>query len=123
MDSERRYTANTAAPEVKFQERIQQEIQKRRMTALLNLTKSPDFKVFWAWLQERTNITAEVFHGNSRDIYDKGKRAVGLMVLQDLLRLGEPGLQFKHDAEMQYMRDQQLILALVMDLEKEANRK
>ena len=104
---------------VALQERLQSEIQQRRRKALLNLLKSPDFKTFFAWLQEKTNINSEIFYGNSKDTYDKGRRSVGLMVLGEILQLGEVGLQFRHESDLQYMSDRKMIQLALLDNEKE----
>lgn len=126
MDSrERRSRASAASggDEAALQERLQYEIQQRRRKALLNLLQNNDFKVFFAWLQEKTNVNGEVFYGNSRDTYDKGRRSVGLMVLGEVLQLGEVGLQFRHESDLQYMHDRKMIQAALLDNEGEDKRK
>ena len=115
--------ANSTDAQVRLQAQIVGEMDKRRQKALLNLLSSPDFKTVFAWLQERTNVNAEVFHGNSRDTYDKGKRAVGLMLLGEVLRLGEAGLVFRHAAELQYMHERNMIIAALLEKEKGEHRK
>lgn len=108
---------------VALQERLQYEIQQRRRKALLNLLQNPDFKVFFAWLQEKTNVNSEVFYGNSKDTYDKGRRSVGLLVLGEILQLGEVGLRFRHESDLQYMNDCKMIQAMLLDNEKGEARK
>lgn len=115
--------ANSTNAQVRLQSQMVEELDKRRQKALLNLLNSPDFKTLFAWLQEKTNVSSEVFHGNSRDTYDKGKRAVGLMLLGEVLRLGEAGLNFRHAAELQYMHERSMILAALLDKEKGDKRK
>lgn len=116
------FRTNTDEAQARQQARLVEEMDKRRQKALLNLLKNADFKTFFAWLQERTAVTSEVFHGNSRDTYEKGKRAVGLLVLGEVMRLGEQGLEFRYEADKQYMHERLMMQAQIKEEAKGAKR-
>ena len=118
-----KFRTNTDEAQARQQARLVEEMDKRRQKALLNLLGNADFKTFFAWLQEKTAVTSEVFHGNSRDTYEKGKRAVGLMVLGEVLRLGEVGLDFRFAADKQYMHERLMMLAQIKEDEKKGAKR
>ncbi|MEA4834968.1 MAG: hypothetical protein VB133_07535 [Anaeromusa sp.] len=114
---DKRMMANKTNEQAQLQAQLALELDKRRQKALLNLLENPDFKTLFAWLQERTGVNGEVFHGNSRDTFEKGKRAVGLMLLGEVLRLGEVGLKFRYAADLQYMHERSMMLTALQEKE------
>lgn len=55
--------------------------------ALLNVVKTREGRaVVWEMLNQ-ANVYGENFHGNSTDIYEKGKRALGLWLIRSLDRV------------------------------------
>lgn len=116
-------TANTNEAQAALHKRLVEEMTERRRKALLNLLDNADFRTFFAWLQERTGVYTDVFYGNSKDTYEKGKRAVGLMLLGEILQLGEAGLEFRHAADKQYAHERNMLMLALLEKDKEGKCK
>jgi hypothetical protein len=63
-------------------ERLRTDTEAELLNDIQEIFSTPEGERVFYWLMQRTGVFLEVFHGNSRDIWMKGRRSVGIELLE-----------------------------------------
>ncbi len=61
---------------------LREEMDAELLRDIKTVFSTPEGERVFYWLMQRTGVLLEVFHGNSRDIWMKGRRSVGIELLE-----------------------------------------
>jgi len=87
---------------------------------LLFILNTPQGRRFFYSLLKKCGYEATSFTGNSTTFFNEGQRNIALLLLQEVSKLGNTGIELKHIAEKEYLFNQQDI---EFKVEQEFNNK
>lgn len=94
---------------------FQAEIRRRDEAALMEILQSENGRWFLMRLLDATKVNAPCFTGNSQTFYNEGRREVGLQLLNSVAALGLKGIEYKQQAEIEYIKMQQKAREIAAD--------
>lgn len=117
MSEQFKYKSNTGEDrkQALLTEYMVREQARRDKEALLDLLGSESGRWFLMRMLDVTKVNSMCFTGNSKTIYNEGRRDVGLGIIKSILALGLQGIELKQQAEMEYAEFQLKLQELAVE--------
>ncbi|WP_295781918.1 hypothetical protein [uncultured Veillonella sp.] len=92
---------------------IKDYMRERDIKALNHVLSTELGRWFFCCLMDRSGILKQSFTGNSETYFNEGRRKVGLLFHGDLNKLGVDGVKQYHQAQLEYIGQQEYFNSLV----------